>query len=211
MLVEILRPYEDALRLGGELHVHVATGHGRPLEIARWLAAADAADHTVLERCRAPVLDIGCGPGRIVAALHEQGMSALGIDIAHTAVALTRRRGAPVLRRSIFSPVPREGTWRTALLLDGNIGIGGDVTRLLGRVRQLLGEGDQLIVETDADPAADVREQLRFGTAGGPAGAEFWWARVGAAALARHCDASGFTSPVRVWHAGGRTFATVRR
>ena len=35
-------------------------------------------------------------------------------------------RGATVLQRDIFGPLPGEGRWGTALLFDGNVGIGGD-------------------------------------------------------------------------------------
>ena len=41
------------------------------------------------------------------------------------------RLGGPALRRSVFDPLPGEGRWGTALLLDGNIGIGGDPRALL--------------------------------------------------------------------------------
>ena len=73
-----------------------------------------------------PVLDVGCGPGRLVLGLAQRGTVALGVDPAPAAVALARSRGAPVLQRSVFDPLPGQGRWRTVLLADGNIGIGGD-------------------------------------------------------------------------------------
>ncbi len=52
---------------------------------------------------------------------------------------IARRHGVNVLERSIFDHVPGAGRWRTALLLDGNIGIGGDPVALLERLGDLLG------------------------------------------------------------------------
>src|SRR4051812_20039915 len=106
-----------------------------PLDVARWLAPADAADDTVLDRGTGPVLDVGCGPGRLVSSLNQRGVAALGVDVAETAVALTRGQGLPALLRSVFSDLPGEGRWPTVLLFDGNVGIGGDPLRLLERIR----------------------------------------------------------------------------
>jgi SAM-dependent methyltransferase len=67
------------------------------------------------------VLDVGCGPGRHIAALVGAGQIALGISVSAAAVMAARRRGAPARRVSILAPVPGAGWWMTALLLDGNI------------------------------------------------------------------------------------------
>ncbi len=88
-----LAPYEQALRSSGPLGLHTEDGRLLTLDVARWLGAADDADRTVLDRCRGPVLDVGCGPGRLVCELNARGVAALGVDIAETAVALTRGQG----------------------------------------------------------------------------------------------------------------------
>ena len=82
---------------------------------------------------RAPVLDIGCGPGRHVAALQAAGHRGLGIDLSPVAVRIARGRGADASCGSVFEHVPGAGSWGTALLLDGNIGIGGEPAALLAR------------------------------------------------------------------------------
>ena len=64
-----------------------------------------------MARCSGPTLDIGCGPGRLVAALAKSGIDALGIDISSAAVARARRLGGKARRCSVFGPVPREGSW----------------------------------------------------------------------------------------------------
>ncbi|HEY3143875.1 MAG TPA: class I SAM-dependent methyltransferase, partial [Acidimicrobiales bacterium] len=52
-----------------------------------------------------PVLDVGCGPGRLVHALLARGRAALGIDLSPSAVAEAKARGALVLRRDVFAPL----------------------------------------------------------------------------------------------------------
>ena len=63
--------------------------------------------------------------------------SALGVDVSPVAVALARaaRRDASSRRRSSIA-VPGAGSWNSALLLDGNIGIGGAPDALLRRARR---------------------------------------------------------------------------
>src|SRR5690348_7657041 len=97
-----------------------------PLDPVRWHQEPTPLEQRLMATLAAPVLDIGCGPGRLVVGLGRLGRPALGVDPAPSAVALARRRGAAVLQRSVFDPLPGSGRWQTILLLDGNIGIGGD-------------------------------------------------------------------------------------
>ena len=113
----------------------------------RWLGEAAAEDERLLDQAVGPVLDIGCGPGRHVLALARRGVDCLGIDVTPSAVRLARSRGATVVEGSIFDPVPRAGIWATGLLLDGNIGIGGDPVALLTRVASVLRPGARILVE----------------------------------------------------------------
>ena len=122
----------------------------------RWRAVADAADQVLLSRCRGATVDIGCGPGRMTEALMARGVTALGIDIVSEAVEQTRARGAAALERDVFKRLPGEGRWETALLADGNIGIGGDPVRLLRRAHELLVPGGKVVLDL-ADPGGPVR------------------------------------------------------
>jgi len=128
--------------------LHTDDGHVLPVDATRWHRAADVADESVLDRVVGSVLDVGSGPGRIVAALAARGHDALGIDISHRAVAYANRSRARSVVADVFGPVPRGAEWSTALLLDGNVGIGGDVPALLSRVRDLVHPGGRLVVET---------------------------------------------------------------
>jgi SAM-dependent methyltransferase len=173
------------------------------LAVRRWRRTADGEDRWLLDRCCGPVIDLGCGPGRLVAALASRGVPALGVDLSAVAQRLCRRRRTPMIRRDVFGPLPGAGTWGHVLLADGNIGIGGDPLRLLRRAVQLLRPGGSVLVETDAVPDVLWRGKVRVRTAAGT-GAALPWAFAGADAL----DGLGATLGLRrtARYRGGRCF-----
>lgn len=140
-------------------------GSARAVDLPSWSGRLDSADRRLVGRVlRAPgaALDIGCGPGRFTAALAAAGVQALGIDVAPAAVALTRRRGGVAAARSVFQPLPLHGRWQHVLLIDGNIGIGGDPRALLARCADLLGPVGRLHVELAAPGAPDRSGPVRL-------------------------------------------------
>ena len=176
--------------------------------VDRWCGPITSDDADLLSRARAPVLDIGCGPGRHVVALTEQGKIAMGIDLTKPAVALARRRGAPVLHRSVFARVPGAGRWRSALLLDGNIGIGADPVGLLRRVRSLLCAGGTTLVELDPPGSTAISSSARL-ELDGVAGPWFPWTQLSVDDVVA-VAASGGMTVIETWSANARWFAELR-
>jgi SAM-dependent methyltransferase len=185
------------------------TGAARPVGLARWLEPAGVVDDRVLERVRGPVLDIGCGPGRHVHALARRGVLAVGVDVSAAAVSLARRRGAVALQASVFDHLPGAGRWRTALLLDGNIGIGGSPALLLARVASLLAPGGEVLAEL-APPGQGIhRHELRL-EHGHVSSTWFAWATVSVDAVGEPATAAGLTVS-ESWCDGRRWFARMVR
>ncbi len=170
--------------------------------------ALAAGDLSLLWRCAGPTLDVGCGPGRLAAALAARGVPALGIDVAPLAVRLSRQAGAVALRRDVFGRLPAEGRWVALLLADGNIGIGGDPVRLLRRAGQLLAPTGQVLVEVEppGTPTGPVR--LRLEDATGRISKPFAWCLVSLDELAVLAPAAGLLV-AGSWQSAGRHFAAL--
>jgi SAM-dependent methyltransferase len=179
------------------------------VDIMRWAGSIDRGDASVLDRCAGPVLDIGCGPGRFVRALAERGIAVLGVDLAGVAVRLTRERGGAALVRDVFARVPGEGRWRTALLVDGNVGIGADVGLLLRRAATLVAPDGRLLAEADPEHR-DQTLTVRFHAGGQPIGPPAVWVRASLRTL-RLCAADAGLSSGEAWTAGGRIFTVLSR
>ncbi len=184
-------------------------GDELPFALRRYLETPTADEHGVLDRAVGPVLDIGCGPGRHIVALSRRGVVAVGVDISPLAVMLARTRGANVIEGSVFDRLPGAGTWGSALLLDGNIGIGGAPCQLLRRVGALLAPAGIVLLEIEGPDVPTgtlcVRlesEQMRSQW--------FPWARVSTAELPSIASQVGFEVREQ-WQAGGRWFAALER
>jgi SAM-dependent methyltransferase len=168
---------------GDDLYVRREDGAMVALPLARWLGPLTSADHRALARAKPPVLDVGCGPGRHVGALARRGVLALGVDAAPAAARHARSRGAPVLLGSIFDHVPGAGRWGSALLLDGNIGIGGRPDVLLARLKALVAGDGLVICELGAPQTETRRELVRLEHLDGSHSDWFAWARVSVSAI----------------------------
>jgi SAM-dependent methyltransferase len=184
-------------------------GASLPVSADRWLSDPEPADLGVLDHVRAPVLDIGCGPGRHVAELARRGLPALGIDITEAMLCVARQRGATVLRRSVFARVPAAGRWGSALLLDGNIGIGGDPPTLLERTRALLDAEGVVLVELDPSGSEGPPRRVRLELDGRP-GPAFRWASLAVDGLDPVARAAGFVVSASWWR-GSRYFARLEQ
>ncbi len=179
---DAISAYDEAFS-GKAAHVVDHVGQARPFEVGQWSAEPDWVDRELfIDPCDASTIDVGCGPGRLVAEIAGRHIPAMGIDVSREAVRQTRTRGAWALRRDVFSTVPGEGRWHYALLADGNLGIDGDPIRLLERLSHVLAPSGCVIAEVAQDGAGLVREhrQLRVD---GRLSAHFAWAVVGLDAI----------------------------
>lgn len=172
-------------------------GQVRELPMARFMGSSEIAasdrivDEHVIACCsQHPTLDLGCGPGRFTASLHHRGSPALGVDMSVAAIELTRSRGGAAICTDLFGPLPAERCWQQVLLVDGNIGIGGNPVRVLQRAAEMLAPQGIVIVEVDPRPLAVSHEMLRWETTDHTS-PWFRWSRVGAGALGTVADAAG--------------------
>ncbi|ONH24451.1 methyltransferase type 11 [Pseudofrankia asymbiotica] len=203
--------YEAALRSAdGRLWVSHPDGRRDLLPVLAWRGDLAPGDASLLRRCAGPTLDVGCGPGRLAAALAARGVPTLGIDVAAFAVRLARRAGATALRRDVFGPLPAEGRWSTLVLADGNIGIGGDPGRLLTRAAELLGPAGRVLVELQAHPAPPGQLLIRLEGPDGQMSRSFPWAFVGSGEIRHHASAAGLVL-TETWSSRGRPFAALGR
>jgi SAM-dependent methyltransferase len=201
--------YGRLLRAPHGGRVRVAGGRLAALPVERWLGPVTQADRMVVAACEAPVLDVGCGPGRLLEALEQAGKPALGVDLSPEAVGLARRRGGRAIHGCFFSDLPAEPRWRTILLLDGNIGIGGDPVALLRRVAALLHAGGEAIVEVAPSGFPTRRTRVRIEGAG-QISEWFPWAEVSEDGIGATAAAAGMREAGSL--AGdGRVFARLRR
>lgn len=195
---------------GDNAHWLVSTdGLRRRLPVRRWHGPAGPADAAVVARCTGPTLDLGCGPGRVTLALTGAGRTTLGVDVSARAVALTRARGAVAVRADLFGPLPAEGRWTHAVLLDGNIGIGGDPIALLRRCRALLRPAGTVLVELEPPGSGSWRGQAQVAS-GRHRGPTFRWAWLDTGAVAGTAAVAGLAVG-EVFRSGCRWFAELTR
>ena len=204
------RPERGGIRATAHLLLRPDGEEAVALDLARWNAPATAEEQAVLATVDGPVIDLGCGPGRLVFDLATRRVRALGIDSSPEAVELARRRGAVVLQRDLFGALPGEGRWQTALLFDGNVGIGGDPVRLLARCRRLIAPGGRVVVEVGPPGTGWSRLSARL-EHDGRRSPRFAWAVVGADAIDGLAGGAGLRLATMAGTWSGRWFAHLER
>lgn len=99
------------------------------------------------------------------------------------------------------------GLWQTVLLVDGNVGLGGDLLRILGRAFELLARGGRCVAEFDAEMIGIRSRWVRLESAR-EVGPWFRWTSVGVDSAATLAAQVGLTlTGVRL--IGGRVIASL--
>ena len=204
----LTEPYARALRTGrGRLTLRphhaggpepdrpgsAAAGADVAYDVLSWCAEASPLERQLLQNVNGPLLDIGCGPGRMLSAARAAGLAAIGVDTSYEAVSRARSRGAHALHQSVFATVPYPGRWQSILLLDGNIGIGGNIPVLLRRCRQLIAKSGTLLVELEQEDDVDTAYVAVLEDSDGNCSDPFPWARIGLSGLESRTRAAGWT------------------
>ena len=108
-----------------------------------------------IQRARSPILDIGCGAGRVALYLQDSGHRVLAIDNSPLAVKVTKIRGVKATRvMSIDRIQTLSGPFSTIVLYRNNFGLFGGMTkarRLLAAMHRIT-TSDALIIAAAADP-----------------------------------------------------------
>ena len=130
------------------LWLRVAPGRRLPHDLAAYFAPVTAHERALLDLVEGPVLDVGCGPARHARLLQARGLTVIGLDRSLLALELARSLG---LRHWLHADAltGRLPSVRTALLLDGNLGLAGTpdgALRLLHRLATACGPGGQLLI-----------------------------------------------------------------
>ena len=136
-------------------------------------------------------------------------MSPMPATQTATAIEWAAPRGALVLHRSVFERLPGTGRWGTVLLLDGNLGIGGDPLALLERAAELLARDGCVVAELDPPGTPTGPTTARLEMAGAP-GPWFAWDRVAHDRVGDLAAAAGL-AVAESWHVDGRWFALLER
>jgi SAM-dependent methyltransferase len=180
--------------------LRVAPGRRLTHDLAAYFAPVTAYERALLDLVEGPVLDVGCGPARHARLLQARGLTAIGLDRSLVVLGLARSLG---LRHwfhgdALSGPLPAV---RSALLLDGNLGMAGTpagAARLLDRLAAACGPGGRLLVDGRAPRRGWLRSLVvrdEYQNQVGPWGR---WLQAGLAAVLDLAAPAGW----RLRHAG---------
>ena len=108
-------------------------------------------EQKALSMAKGRVLDIGAGAGCHALALQERGLEVKAIDISPLSCEVMKERGVKNAECvNLFNP-QLKGKYDTLLLLMNGTGIAGKLNRLsmlLNRLKELLAEGGQILIDS---------------------------------------------------------------
>ena len=99
-----------------------------------------------------PVLDVGCGAGRVAVHLHREGLDVVGIDNSPMAVEVCKMRGFNNARVLTASEISRDlGVFNTIVMYGNNFGLVGSPEGAKAFLRQaaaMTGPAARILAET---------------------------------------------------------------
>lgn len=126
---------------------------------------------------RGPALDLGAGAGRAGLWLQDRGLAVVAVDSSPGAVEVCRLRGVRDARLGDLCDPPADQSWRTILLLGGNLGLAGswDSTRALFARLAEISAPDALVIADTVDPRgpAEIGLRIRYKRTATP-----WWRQI---------------------------------
>jgi SAM-dependent methyltransferase len=112
-------------------------------------------EREAIQRARGPVLDIGCGAGRVALYLQDKGHRVLAIDNSPLAVKVAKLRGVRTARTMSINEIQSlRAPFGTIVLYGNNFGLFGGfkkARRLLAAMRKIT-TPDAVIIAAAADP-----------------------------------------------------------
>ncbi|MFX1561077.1 MAG: class I SAM-dependent methyltransferase [Promethearchaeota archaeon] len=119
------------------------------------------AEQTAIQNIRGPVLDVGCGLGRVGDYVKSKGLEYYGVDISPLAVELCRNRGHKNVYLMPADNIRLERSdFKTVVLYGNNFGIMGqpeDVVKMLKGFLQVT-TADAVVLAGSRDPEATDNE-----------------------------------------------------
>jgi SAM-dependent methyltransferase len=179
--------------------------------LAAYFAPVAAGERALLDLVDGPVLDVGCGPARHARLLQAAGLTAIGLDRSPLALGVARSLG---LRHCLHGDAVAGHlpAVRSALLLDGNLGLAGTpagALRLLGRLATACGPGGRLLVGGRAPRHGRLRPLIVRDEYRGQAGPWGRWLQASLPAVVDLAAAAGWRLD-QAQVAGGRYWAVFR-
>jgi SAM-dependent methyltransferase len=115
---------------------------------------------------KSPVLDMGCGAGRVGQYLIHQGLDWVGLDVSPGAIEACRRRGLDSVHLMSAEEIKlRRRDFRTVILFGNNFGVVGDKGKVVKMLKQLhkLTTPDAIILAGSRDPkVTDEEAHLKY-------------------------------------------------
>jgi len=106
-----------------------------------------------LKKTKGRVLDIGCGPGRVMLTLKENGLDAVGVDHSENMVFIARQRGLNAYQLDVNHTLP-EGRFDAFVMYGNGFGMPGSIDNIRNLLRRLhtIANPNAILIAESNDP-----------------------------------------------------------